>query len=238
MKKVFYSIAIISAMMFASCTEDRGRTHEVADANRNENVNPSHIRDYDDDRIVATDMNQEPDAVWRQNSERVSERMATDMQLDADARNRVQQVLYQHEKRLNELEGQYNYSETNRMGGQVAEDVDNTATRDRNRIDRDGGTMTDTRTSSVDMNAEREIIIADTERELRSVLTPEQYGMYERNKANYDEMKYKNDATDTKLKVDGDETKYKSGDTKIKRDGDEMKIKTENEKIKVEKKKN
>ncbi|MDX5420047.1 MAG: hypothetical protein LPK09_12595 [Hymenobacteraceae bacterium] len=233
MKKVFYSIAIVSAMMLASCSEDRGTTHEVADTN--ENVNPSHIRGYGENQTAA-DMGQEPDAIWRQNSERVSGQMAADMKLDAETKNKVQQVLYEHEKRLDELEGNYNYSETNRMGGQVEEDVDNMATVDKNQIDRDGGTATDMRTNTVDINAERELIIADTDRELEAILTPAQYQMYVANRANYDELKYKNDATDTKLKVEGDETKYKSGDTKIKSEDDEMKIKTETEKIKVEKK--
>ncbi|MBD1396669.1 hypothetical protein H9Q13_05780 [Pontibacter sp. JH31] len=229
MKKVFYSIAIVSAMMFASCSEDRGTTHEVADANLDGDVNPTHIRGYGDDLTE-----QDAEAIWVKNSERVSGRMATDMKLDPDTKNKVQQVLYQHEKRLNELEGNYNYSETNRMGG-VAEDVDNMATVNKDRAENNGGT-TNMRTNTADINAEREIIIADTDRELKAILTPEQYTMYQQNRANYDEMKYKNDATDTKLKVEGDETKYKSGDTKIKRDGDEMKIKTETEKIKVEKK--
>jgi hypothetical protein len=40
-----------------------------------------------------------------------------------------------------------------------------------------------------------------------------------------DEMKYKNG--DTKVKVDGDEYKSKSGDTKVKVDGDESKVKTD-----------
>lgn len=236
MKKVFYSIAIVSAMMFASCSEDRGKTYETADANQDENVDPSHIRGSETAMNAGTTADMEnPDAVWRSNSERVSGQMATDMQLDADQRNRVQQVLYEHEKRLNELEGQYNYSETNRMGG-VAKEVEHMTTPEKDRVATDGGTMTDTRMNITDVNAERELIIADTDRELRAILTPEQYIMYEQNRANYDEMKYKNDATDTKLKVEDDETKYKSGDTKIKRDGDEMKIKTENEKIKVEKK--
>ncbi|WP_299703176.1 hypothetical protein [uncultured Pontibacter sp.] len=222
-------------MMFASCSEDRGRTYETAEANQDENVDQSHIRGSETAMNAGTADMDDPDAVWRSNSENVSNQMATDMQLDADQRTRVQQVLYEHEKRLNELEGQYNYSETNRMGG-VAEDVEEMATTEKDRVATDGGTMTDTRTNTVDMNAERELIIADTDRELRAILTPEQYTMYEQNRANYDEMKYKNDATDTKLKVEEDETKYKSGDTKIKSDGDEMKIKTENEKIKVEKK--
>jgi hypothetical protein len=229
MKKVFYSIALVSAMMLASCSEDRGTTGEVAETN--EHVNPTQIRG-NETAVNAEDA----DAVWRQNSERVSDRMAADMKLDPETQKRVQQVLYEHEKRLNELEGNYNYSETNRMGGQVAEDVDKMATTDRNRIDKNGGTATDMRSNTSDINAERELINADTDRELEAILTPEQYQMYVMNRANYDELKYENEATDTKLKVEDGETKLKSGDTKIKSEDDEMKVKTENEKLKVEKK--
>lgn len=35
-----------AAIFFTSCSEDRGTTTEIADANENERVNPLHIRDY------------------------------------------------------------------------------------------------------------------------------------------------------------------------------------------------
>jgi hypothetical protein len=199
MKKVFYSIAVVSAMMFASCSEDRGRTYETADANQDESVNRSHIRGNETamgGAGTATDMTTGSDATWRSNSERIAGQMATDMQLDDQTRSRVQQTLYERERRLSELGGQYNMSETNRMGGQVAEDVDNTATVERDRIDRDGGTMTDTRgnmntttpentTEITDMEAERRLIMTDTDRELESILSPEQYRQYQEKRANY-----------------------------------------------------
>jgi hypothetical protein len=199
MKKVFYSIAIVSAMMFASCTEDRGRTHETADANYDENVNRSHIRGSETamGAGTATDMTTGSDAPLHHNSERLAAQMASDMQLDDQTRSRVQQTLQERERRLNELEGQYSLNETTRMGGQVAEDVDNTATSERDRIDRDGGTMTDTRghmntgvadentTELTDMEAERRLIMTDTERELESILTPEQYRQYQEKRTLY-----------------------------------------------------
>jgi hypothetical protein len=196
MKKVFYSITILSAMLFASCSEDRGRTYETADANRDENVNPGHIRGNETAMGTTTDMSGS-DAMWRSNSQRIAGQMATDMRLDTTTQNRVQQVLYERERRLSELETNYNYSETNRMGGQVAEDVDNTATTERNRIDRDGGTMTDTRgnmgtnmqgnvtTDATNLQVERERIMEDTDRELQSILTQEQYRQYQERRANY-----------------------------------------------------
>ncbi len=183
-------------MMFASCSEDRGRTYETADANQDENVNRSHIRGNETAMGgTTTDMSGD-DAMWRSNSQRIAGQMATDMRLDTTTQNRVQQVLYERERRLSELETNYNYSETNRMGGQVAEDVDNTATRDRNRMDRDGGTMTDTRgnmntntqnntTDATNLQTERERIMEDTDRELQSILSQEQYRQYQERRANY-----------------------------------------------------
>lgn len=192
MKKVFYSIAIISATMFAACGE-KGTSYETADANQDENVNRSHIRSHGQGQTAAG-LTEGSDATWRQNAEQISSKMASDLKLDPDAQNRVQQVLYERERRLSEL--QYNLNETNRMGGQVAEDVDNIPTRDRDRYDRDGGTMTDTRTNmsgnmetnttaATEMDVQREQIMTETDRELQSILTPQQYRQYQEKRANY-----------------------------------------------------
>lgn len=193
MKKIFYSIAVVSAMMFASCSEDRGRTYETADANQDENVNQSHIRGNETAMGTTTDMSGS-DAMWRSNSERIAGQMATDMRLDTATQNQVQQVLYERERRLSELE--YNYNETNRMGGQVADEVDNMATTEKDRYDMDGGTMTDTRTNmntntqnnttgTSDLDTQREQIMQETDRELRSILSKEQYSQYREKRANY-----------------------------------------------------
>ncbi|EJF11016.1 hypothetical protein [Pontibacter sp. BAB1700] len=193
MKKIFYSIAVVSAMMFASCSEDRGRTYETADANQDENVNQSHIRGNETAMGTTTDMSGS-DAMWRSNSERIAGQMATDMRLDTATQNQVQQVLYERERRLSELE--YNYNETNRMGGQVADEVDNMATTEKDRYDMDGGTMTDTRTNmntntqnnttgTSDLDTQREQIMQETDRELQSILSKEQYSQYQEKRANY-----------------------------------------------------
>ena len=180
-------------MMFASCSEDRGKTYETADANNDENVNQSHIRGNETAMGSNADMSNS-DAAWRSNSERIAGLMATDMRLDTTTQNRVQQVLYERERRLSELE--FNYNETSRMGGQVAEDVDNTATTERARYDRDGGTMTDMRgnmntntqdntTAASDLDTRREKIMEETDRELQSILSQEQYRQYQEKRANY-----------------------------------------------------
>ncbi|MBX0332685.1 hypothetical protein K3G39_05490 [Pontibacter sp. HSC-14F20] len=193
MKKVFYSIAIMSAMLFASCSEDRGKTYETADANQDENVNQSNIRGNETAMGTTTDMSGS-DAMWRSNSERIASQMATDMSLDTTTQNRVRQVLYERERRLSELE--FNYNETNRMGGQVAEDIDNMATTEKDRYDKDGGTMTDTRgnmntntqdntTAASNLDTQREQIMEETDRELQSILSKEQYRQYQEKRANY-----------------------------------------------------
>lgn len=179
--------------MFASCTEDRGKTYETADANQDERVNQSHIRGNDMAMGSDTDMSNS-DAAWRSNSERIAGQMATDLRLDTTTQNRVQQVLYERERRLSELE--FNYNETNRMGGQVAEEVDNMATTEKKRYDQDGGTMTDTRgnmntntqnntTAASDLDTQREQIMEETDRELQNILSQEQYRQYQEKRANY-----------------------------------------------------
>ncbi|MCP2043415.1 hypothetical protein [Pontibacter sp. HSC-36F09] len=200
MKKVFYSIAIVSAMMFASCSEDRGKTYETADANNDENVNQSNIRGTEAARSATTDMSNSgdmaanSDVAWHSNATRIAGQMATDMRLDTTTQNRVEQVVYERERRLSEL--QFNYNETNRMGGQVAEDVDNMATTEKDRYDKDGGTMTDTRgnmntntqnntTAASNLDTQREQIMEKTDKELQSILSKEQYRQYQEKRANY-----------------------------------------------------
>ncbi|WP_125185274.1 hypothetical protein [Botryobacter ruber] len=246
MKKVIYSIFSVSVLLFASCSEDRGTTTEVADANEDEVVNQSNIRGFGDE--IGKDVGANtPSTVadYRERSEHITEQMATDLQLDEPAQQRVSAIIYDRERRLGELEGRYNFSETNRMGGRVMDEndmgtrmedpmmQDKTSTTTDTRMMDDAGTMERDNTA---MTAERKKIMADADKELKSVLTAEQYNKFVQNRTKYDELKYKNDATDTKIKSEGDEMKYKSDDYKVKVEGDETKIKTENEKMKMERK--
>jgi hypothetical protein len=51
MKKIIYSMSMAAALLFTACSEhrsttDRGTTYEVADANKDEVVDPTQIRQY------------------------------------------------------------------------------------------------------------------------------------------------------------------------------------------------
>jgi hypothetical protein len=198
MKKVFYSIGLVSVMLFSACTEDRGTTYEVADANQDENVNPNHIRGYGDQ--ATADVGQAGHMEWQENSERFASQMGTDLQLDTETQTRVQQVLLDREQRLGELEDRYSYTETNRMGGQANNDTRNdTSNNPSNNMDSErknnagnvytgesnvAGDGYNTKQES-DMTAERKRIISETDKELQAILTPEQFKEYQKNSKKY-----------------------------------------------------
>ncbi|MEJ8756321.1 hypothetical protein WG947_04895 [Pontibacter sp. H259] len=46
MKKILFTLALATAGLCTSCELERGTSTEVADANKNERVNPSHVRAY------------------------------------------------------------------------------------------------------------------------------------------------------------------------------------------------
>ncbi|MHC2990985.1 hypothetical protein OB13_05070 [Pontibacter sp. HJ8] len=203
MKKIFYSIGVVSVMLFASCTEDRGTTTEVADANKDETVNPNQIRGYGEEQTAASDMDTE--AAWRQNSEQLAGQMATDLKLDTTARKRVQQVLFERERRMGELEDRYNYTETNRMGGQANNDTRNDTSKNpstnldakrpnnqgnayRGNSNMNDGNNNNLQMRETEMNSERERIQANTEKELKAILSPEQFKKFEQNRASYTGM--------------------------------------------------
>ncbi|MFD2248347.1 hypothetical protein [Pontibacter ruber] len=228
MKKVFYSIAIVSAMMFASCGEDRGTTTEVANANVDEDVNPNHIRGYGDEASHNTaGMSGDADLGYRQEAEQVASRMASDLKLDQPTQTKVQQVYYDRAKRMGELEDRYNYSETNRMGGQANNDTENDmsdnpntnmdATRpnnannaytgnnnegeglnanaannkNQNAAGTSGNNMSNDMSTTgapmtqSQMESEQKKIMQDTDRQMKEVLTPEQYKQWQQNKSKY-----------------------------------------------------
>lgn len=190
-------------MLFSACSEDRGTTREVADANKDENVDPDQIRGYGEELTSAADMGTENE--WRQHAEQTSNQMATDLKLSTDAQTRVQQALYERERRLAELHDEYNYTETNRMGGQAkndtrndmgnnpANDLDAERSNNQGNAYEGNSNVNDAENPNLsmresDMNSERELIMADTDRDLKAALTPEQYKQYEQNRDKYKSM--------------------------------------------------
>ncbi|MDX5345786.1 MAG: hypothetical protein LPK19_00950 [Hymenobacteraceae bacterium] len=126
-----------------------------------------------------------------------------------------------------------------RISGQMATDLSlDTATRSRvntiyyNRSLRLGGLDKQYSADTTGRAVQMRTIQTETDQQLKSTLTPDQYKKYESRRMQYDEMKYKNG--DTKIKMEGDEAKYKNGDTKMKMEGDETKYKSGDTKIKTE----
>lgn len=196
--------------MLASCSEhrgNRGTTYETADANKNEHVNPNQIRGYGKDETVA-DMTQGTEDAWRLNSQQISTRMAADLQLDPETRNKVEQVISNRERRLHDLDQQYNYSATNRMGGQASNDTRNDTSdnpsmqMDANRPNNQGNAYagnnkmggnqtsnqqqdTNQQIAGANMDSNRQQVMADADRELKGILSADQYKKYEQNRASY-----------------------------------------------------
>ncbi|MBB6612821.1 hypothetical protein H7F15_17400 [Pontibacter sp. Tf4] len=54
MKKILYPVSLATALLLASCSEDRGTTYEVADANENDRVEPNQLNNYNRPGTAAT----------------------------------------------------------------------------------------------------------------------------------------------------------------------------------------
>lgn len=54
MKKILYPLAMATTILFTACSEDRGTSTEVADANPDEKVNPMHLSNYNRPGTEAT----------------------------------------------------------------------------------------------------------------------------------------------------------------------------------------
>ena len=103
-----------------------------------------------------------------------------------------------------------------------------------NRTRRYGDLETRYSTDTTGMYQERTTIDRETDAELRSYLTPEQWTQYETNRMNYADTEFKMKTDDMKMKVEGDESKFKSGDTKMKTEGDETKMESGDTKMKTD----
>ncbi|MFT2007522.1 hypothetical protein ACMA1I_02510 [Pontibacter sp. 13R65] len=216
MKKTLYSICFASSILFASCTEDRGTTQEVADANDKEYVNPNHVNDFEDNGITSTGgLEANTEEAHMERSQEISSKMAADLKLDKTTKEKVAAIFLERDKMLGDIDESYNVSATNRMGGQAESEVD--------------GSMTDPMQNTNTANAPeageneaqltemRSTIIEDADKDLRAVLTDQQFKKFEQNRSKYDHISHKSDAasvSDDKVKTKdiGDKTEVKQKD--------------------------
>lgn len=199
MKKSILSIFAVSALLFSSCGEN-GTSTEVA--TQQGDVNPNHVQGYGDMPAHSADgMDQETEMVWMQRAEQTASQMATDLQLDRDAQDNVQQIMYEREKKMAQLGNDYNYSETARMGGQANNDTRNDMNDNNNtnmNVEREnnannaysesgisGDAATNSNMAETEMNTAHSQIKAETERELEGVLSAEQLQKYKQNHEKY-----------------------------------------------------
>jgi PBP1b-binding outer membrane lipoprotein LpoB len=185
MKKALYSIGLVCAMLFTACSEDRGTSTEVADANENETVDPNNINDYDQPGTAGTKASTPyTDAAYQQHAQLMSDKIATDLQLDDATATELTKIYYKRNLQLGDLEQGTSFSSTERMGGQTNETTSMNTDKNHN------NSQTST-TSTMD----RATIDRETDKRLKEVLTPEQYRRYEQNRDTYHNMHMKSDGT-------------------------------------------
>lgn len=207
MKKILYPIFAISTMLFAtSCKEgmndNRGTTTEVVGANDDENVDPEHIRDYGTTPgASATTGDTDADEQYRADADELTAQVTTDLKLDDQTKERVQQVYYNRNKKLGDLRQGNNSSAANRMnsntsGSDLGTGGTNTDaapiepnTIDTLRADANAGTNNSATMSATDTEAARKHINDEADRQLQAILTPEQWNLYQQNRTRYNAMK-------------------------------------------------
>ncbi|GGK62789.1 hypothetical protein ACD591_00380 [Rufibacter glacialis] len=237
MKKQMLMIMAAGALAFTACREDAGTSTETQE---NDSSTPDNAAGETNDSSTVYNYEQES----RERANRMSSQISQDLKLDEATKARISTVMYNRARMMNELETRY--SSTNRSAGMAA---DSQSTMSEDLLVEDD-TMMDSSMAvqspamkvtgypedyPTQYYSELETINSNVDLEVKGFLTPEQFRMYEANRQKYysGEAKYK--AQDgSKLKVEGDEAKLKSGDTKVKRDGDETKLKTDNIKVKKE----
>ncbi|WP_187263084.1 hypothetical protein [Pontibacter beigongshangensis] len=202
MKKTLYSIFFVSSILFAtSCTEDRGTSTEVADANDNEYVDPNHLGGLEDEGLSSTEsmsstggMDADTDMTHQNRSQEIAEKMASDLKLDVATQDRVASIFYERDKMLSDIDGSYNVSETNRMGGQAGTEAENDLDATSTEAMRDNtatGMAAESETmheNNAELTEMRSTIIEDADKDLRGVLTEEQFKKFEQNRSKYDHV--------------------------------------------------
>ena len=115
MKKIIYSMSMAAALLFTACDIEKGTSYEVADANKDEYVNPAHIRAYPQ---PGTAGNSTASLDTKSNSNTAGAQAATDL----TATQLV--VAYYNETKPEQAYRSQNYqfSATQLMGGKAAEE--------------------------------------------------------------------------------------------------------------------
>ncbi|MBF9251980.1 hypothetical protein I2I11_01610 [Pontibacter sp. 172403-2] len=194
MKKICYSIFAVCTIFFAtSCnTDEKGTSMEVADANNNEDVDPEHIRDYA--AIPGSETNTDIDEQYRSNADEMTAQVAADLQLNDGTKSRVRDVYYNRSKKLGDLRNG-NTAGSSSGGSDVGTGSASRGdapieanTVDTLRADANAQANNNTTMPAADMEAARQRINDEANRQLQTILTPEQWKMYEQNRAKYDKM--------------------------------------------------
>lgn len=214
MKKTLYSICFASAILFASCTEDRGTTQEVADANDKEYVDPNHINDFENKDITSTgNLAANTEEAHMERSREISSKMAADLKLDKATQDKVASIFLERDKMLGDIDESYNVSATNHMGGQAESEVDGSMAADPMQ-NNNATNAPEAGENDAQLTEMRSTIIEDADKDLRAVLTDEQFKKFEQNRSKYDHISHKTDASsvsDDKVKTKdiGDKTEVK-----------------------------
>lgn len=192
MKKIPYLLlaAYLAMLPLSSCTEEEGTSAEALagdeEANSQQDSQP---RDTNRAALAPNLHVADPEQMYRAHADSVATQMAQDMQLDEVQTEEVARVFYDLSRQLHELDQEYNYSETNRMGGQADEGTESNEQAVRDSVQESPPQM-----SHIDLETERKRVNDAAEAELKSILTPEQYTRYRQHRTRYNELKFSNPA--------------------------------------------
>ena len=188
----------MGSLTFAACNREKSTT---------ETESTSTSTSVKDNNTTASQADYE--AEYRDRAARMSKRMANDLKFDTATEAKVQQVYYDRERRLDEVRRKHNYSNeaTVQSGGNAAATDDNAA-------------------MNSEMMEEMETIDVEIESELRNILPPDQYKMYEVKRSEYFTNEMGDDNPDREVTVDDDEITVQSGDIKVKAEPGKSKVET------------
>lgn len=173
MKKPFFILLCAGGLIISACNEDRGTTTETNDpARRTEGPTPE----------MSSEVNNT--SLHREQADKIATQMATDLQLDEQSRNRVQQVYYNRAVRIGDLEKKNNTSVSNRD----AELNNNVGVSNNAGTDDATGARIGTEDNPA-MDEELQTIQKETEEALRGALTPDQFKRYQANRSKYEQTK-------------------------------------------------